>query len=61
MDKAINEIMELADFHSVGVPVEYGDGTVSHEKMVPLSELNAILYEILGDGKAGISGKKEKE
>lgn len=61
MDKAIKEIMELADFHSVNVPVEYGDGTVSCEKMVPLSELNAILYEILGDGKTGISREKEKE
>ena len=38
------EIKELADFHSVEVPVVYGDGTESLDKVLPLDELGHILY-----------------
>ena len=50
-----NEIRELAEFHSVEVPVQYGDGTEAVDKMLPLEELDLILCELTevdekGDG-----------
>ncbi|MCR5008245.1 MAG: hypothetical protein K6A76_06655 [Oribacterium sp.] len=41
----VNEIRELAKFHSVEVPVRYGDGTETVDKMLPLEELDVILSE----------------
>lgn len=40
------EIKELAEFHSVEVPVVYGDGEESTDKMISLTELEQILSEI---------------
>ena len=41
-----DEIKNLAGFHSVEIPVVYGDGTESTDKMVSLEELGRILFEI---------------
>ena len=43
--RIMNEIRELAKFHSVEVPVKYGDGTEAVDKMLPLDELDVILSE----------------
>ena len=42
----VNEIRELAKFHSVEVPMVYGDGTEAVDKMLPLEELDVILGEL---------------
>ena len=41
--KLLDEIEKLAEFHSVEVPVIYGDGTKSMEKMISMEELSKIL------------------
>jgi hypothetical protein len=40
------EIKELAEFHSVEVPMVYGDGEEATDKMISLTELEQILSEI---------------
>lgn len=40
------EIMELAKFHSIKLPVVYGDGTQQIERYIDLIELGVILSEI---------------
>ena len=40
------EIEDLANSHSVDVPVTYGDGVESTDKMISLEELSRILSEI---------------
>ncbi len=40
------EIVTLAEFHSIEVPIVYGDGKEATDKMVPLEELERILSEI---------------
>ena len=50
-----NEIEELARFHSVAVPVVYGDGEEGTDEMVSLEELGRILSEI-DDGTIGEEG-----
>lgn len=40
------EIEELAKFHSIEVPMVYGDGTETTDKMVSLEELGRILSEV---------------
>lgn len=49
LTKLTFEIEELADFHSVKIPVRYGDGTQAEEKYIDLSELGIILREIEGN------------
>ena len=44
---AKGEIAKLAAFHSVKVPIQYGDGTAAVDRMVSLEELGAILSEAL--------------
>ncbi len=46
LPKVMGEIKELAKFHSVEVPMVYGDGTETTDKMVSLEELGRILAEI---------------
>ena len=41
-----SEIEKLTRFHSVEVPMVYGDGTETTDKMVSLEELGRILSEI---------------
>ena len=41
-----DEIEKLAKFHSVEVPMVYGDGEETVDKMVSLEELGRILAEI---------------
>lgn len=48
-----SEIRELAKFHSVEVPVQYGDGTEAVDKMLPLEELDVILSELTEFDKEG--------
>ena len=43
----IKEIKRLAEFHSVEVPIVYGDGTEATDKMLPLDELSKILFCVL--------------
>lgn len=43
----MKEIKELASFHSADVPVQYGDGTASVEKMISLAELDTVLSMVL--------------
>ena len=38
-DEIYDEIIELAKFHSVDVPIIYGDGEESTDKMIPIYEL----------------------
>ena len=45
-ESIVNEIRELAKFHSVEVPIQYGDGTNAVDKMLPLEELDVILSEL---------------
>lgn len=40
------EIEQLAKFHSIEVPMVYGDGEETTDKMIPLEELERILSEI---------------
>lgn len=40
------EIMELAKFHSIKLPVVYGDGTQQIERYIDLVELGVILSEV---------------
>jgi hypothetical protein len=49
LTKITSEIEELADFHSVKIPVTYGDGTQTEEKYIDLSELGIILRETEGN------------
>ena len=49
LTKITSEIEELADFHSVKIPVRYGDETQAEEKYIDLSELGIILREIEGN------------
>lgn len=44
--KVRSEIEELARFHSTDVPMVYGDGTETIDKMVSLEELGRIFAEI---------------
>ena len=46
IEEILEEIKELARFHSVDVPCVYYDGTKSIDKMISLEELNRILYEV---------------
>lgn len=48
MDEIFDEIIELAKFHSVDVPIIYGDGEESTDKMISIHELKIILEEIKG-------------
>lgn len=43
----LEEILELANFHSITLPVEYGDGTVANEKFIDIEELELILTSVL--------------
>ncbi len=45
-EEVMCEIKELARFHSIEVPMIYGDGTETTDKMVSLEELGRILAEI---------------
>ncbi len=45
-EEVMCEIKELAKLHSVEVPMVYGDGTETTDKMVSLEELGRILAEI---------------
>lgn len=45
-EEVMGEIKELARFHSVEVPMVYGDGTETTDKMISLEELGLILAEI---------------
>ena len=45
-EEVAGEIKELARFHSIEVPMVYGDGTETTDKMVSLEELGRILAEI---------------
>ena len=47
--REVEEIKYLAEFHSDKVPVVYGDGEQSVEKMLPLYELSTILYQMSQD------------
>ncbi len=44
-EEVMNEIKKLAKFHSVEVPMVYGDGTETTDKVVSLEELGRILAE----------------
>lgn len=46
-ESIINEIKELAEFYSVDVPVQYGDGSEAVDKMITLTELDGILSDVL--------------
>ena len=48
MEEKINEIMALAKAYGEDVPVVYGDGTESTDKMVSITELGYILDTVLG-------------
>lgn len=48
LEEVMGEIKELAKFHSIEVPMVYGDGTETTDKMVSLEELGRILSEIEG-------------
>ena len=52
-EEVAGEIKELAKFHSTEVPMVYGDGAETTDKMVSLEELGLILAEI----EDGIGGK----
>lgn len=39
----VNEVRKLAEFHSINVPMIYGDGTETSEKAVTIVELDQIL------------------
>ncbi len=45
-EKVMGEIKKLAKFHSIEIPMVYGDGTETTDKMVSLEELEKILSEI---------------
>ena len=45
-EEVVGEIKELARFHSTDVPMVYGDGEETVDKMVSLGELSLILAEI---------------
>ena len=45
-ERVRSEIEELARFHSIEVPMVYGDSTETVDKMVSLEELGRILTEI---------------
>lgn len=45
-ESIVNEIRKLAKFHSVEVPVQYGDGTKAVNKMLSLEELDVLLCEL---------------
>ncbi len=45
-EEVMGEIKELAKFHSIEIPMVYGDGTETTDKMVSLEELGRILFEI---------------
>ena len=47
--REVEEIEHLAEFHSDKVPVIYGDGEQSVEKMLPLYELSTILFQMSQD------------
>jgi len=47
--REVEEIEYLAEFHSDKVPVVYGDGEQSVEKMLPLNELSTILFQMSQD------------
>ena len=47
--REVEEIEHLAEFHSDKVPVVYGDGEQSVEKMLPLYELSTILFQMSQD------------
>ena len=47
--REVEEIEHLAEFRSDKMPVVYGDGEQSVEKMLPLSELNTILFHMSQD------------
>lgn len=42
----VEEVKKLSDFHSYEVPIEYGDGTQTTEKMCPMYELDGILNRV---------------
>ena len=47
-DEIYSEIITLAKFHSVDVPIIYGDGEEATDKMISIYELKLILEEIRG-------------
>ena len=49
LEKALilEEVSTLADFYSITLPVEYGDGTLANEKFISLDELELILTSVL--------------
>ena len=51
----MEEIKELARFHSTDVPMVYGDGEETVDKMVSLEQLGQILAEI----EDAIGGKQD--
>ena len=48
INECIKEVKRLTNFHSYEVPIEYGDGTQTTEKMCPLYEINSILNRTFG-------------
>ena len=48
-NKQLHEIETLAELHAIDIPVVYGDGTKTIEKMLPLDELGKILCEVFGN------------
>ena len=55
----LEEILALANFHSVTLPVEYGDGTLANEKYIDLTELELILISVLDSSKPNRSKRKK--
>lgn len=39
----LDEVSRLANFYSIILPVEYGDGTLANEKFISLDELEKKL------------------
>lgn len=47
----VNEIKELAKFHSVEVECVYGDGDIDTDRVISLTELGRILWEVQNGNK----------
>lgn len=47
--KVLEEVFVLSKFHSVDIPVVYGDGTQRVEKYISLQELHLIMTEMKGE------------
>lgn len=47
-NEIFDEIIKLAKFYSVDVPIIYGDGEEATDKMISIYELKLILEEVKG-------------